>query len=267
MVTLLVSLVAVALVVPAQPAADGDRRLGGHAPQVVFQRDIGDELIQEASRLNVYRLEPPGLDMRSFSTLGQRLFRGRVGGDPVRLDTVVAVSGDQRPSDFMMLDTHSGLFSFSRGFADQIDDRAGELPTPERAADIARQLLAENGLAPRRSEEMVLAHVGRVRSQSYDPTTGTEGQILDQMLTVYFARVVDGTMVVGSASKMIVHVGDGGQVFGGIVRWRELGAQTRPRARDLRSAQRVGPETVPAQALRMLENASADATPPGEEPE
>ncbi|MGD9497808.1 MAG: hypothetical protein AB7Y46_16010 [Armatimonadota bacterium] len=208
-------------------------------PTVAFETRIDPNLLQRASGLNVYRLEPPRFDRSVFGALGERLFEGQLRGQQVQLEGLMAMSSADNPSDFLLLDTQSGLLSFSRGMADQIDDRRGELPGEEQAASIARNFLMQMGLGPRDEKQMVLAHVGRIRSRSFDPQTGNEGPVLDQMLTVYFGRQVDDLMVVGGGSKMIVQIGDGGRGVGAGVRWRELGAATRVDAKNLRSAEQL----------------------------
>jgi len=218
-------------------AAQAQPYRGG--PEIRFGTNIDPALIRRAADLKVYKLQPPKLKSGMFGDLAGRLFPGGLRGKTVKADKAMAWSDDANPDNFMMLDTGSGLFSMSRGMAGQIDDKPGKLPDDAKAADLARTFLKQNDLGPRNDKEMVLAHIGRIRSRSYDPGKGVEGPIRDQMLTVNFSRLVDDTGIIGGASKMIVQIGDDGNVVGAGIRWRELGAGKLVGAKALRTPEQL----------------------------
>ena len=203
--------------------------------QIVFKEKPSEETLARAAKLQVYELQPVEVDRRSFDSLAEQLFPGGLKGKPVQVDGVIGMSDAQKPSNFIMLELETGYLSFTRGMADQIDDKPGNLPSDDKAVEIAHDFLRNNNLWPGNSEEMVLGRIGRVHSTSFDPTTGRKGPVRDQMLTVYLARQIDDIPVIGSGSKMIVRIGDGGEVVGGARRWVELGRGRRLRAEDLRS--------------------------------
>jgi hypothetical protein len=97
----------------------------------------------------------------------------------------------------------------------------------------------KNKLGPGNPTEMTLAHVGHIRSVSFDPNTGEHGPVRDQMLTVYFQRKLNGVPVIGSGSKMIVRIGDDGKVVGGARRWTEFGRARALTRKDLRSVRQL----------------------------
>ncbi len=206
-------------------------------PEVRFEAKLDPEIFERATMLRVYRLEAPRFNRGSFGPLARRLFNGELRGETTVVGGMLAQADDR--SNFLMLDTRSGLMSMSRGMADQIDERPGELPGPNAAARIARNFLDENGLGPGDPKQRVLTHIGHIRSSWFNPETGEQGQPMLQMYSIYFGRVVDDVEVVGAASKMIVQIGDGGEVVGAAFNWRELGRSLVVSARDLRSDEQI----------------------------
>ncbi len=208
-------------------------------PKIVFEKNINPEWIRDAAKMKLYRLQPSKLGSAQFNSLAQQLFGTNMNREDTSPDGMLVRTDAANPSNFMMLDPASGLLSISRGMADLIDDNPGQLPGEETAVKIARDFLNQYGLGPGNNNEMQLAHIGHIRSQSFDPRTGKEGPTRDQMLTVYFSRLIDGKEVVGGGSKMIVQVGDGGKVAGAGIRWRELGNATLVGEKGIRSAERI----------------------------
>jgi len=216
----------------AQP---GDPRAAG-GPKISFAKPIDPALLQRAAGLKVYKLQPPRLTRADFDGTCALLLPAVQRSQIVTAGSAIARS---QGSNFILLDTRSGLLSMSKGFADQVDDRAGDLPSEARAAEIARAWLKTNKLGPADEKQFVLARVGHIRSKSFNPATGAEGPVLDQILTVNFSRLVDGTGVIGAASKMIVQVGDGGSVVGAGIDWRELGDGSVVTAKNLRTPEQI----------------------------
>ena len=70
---------------------------------------------------------------------------------------------------------------------------------------------------PKSQKELHLLHSGGLRADS------PNGQgVIDKMLTLTYGRYLDGVPVIGSGSKIVVHVGDQGEVTGLIHKWREI---------------------------------------------
>lgn len=203
--------------------------------QIVFKEMPSEEILARAAKLQVYELQPVEIDRGSFDSLAKQLFPGGLEGRPVQVNGVIGMSDAEKPSNFMMLELETGYLSFTHGMANQIDDKPGNLPSDDKAVEIARDFLRKNNLRPGNVEEMVLGRIGRVHSTSFDPRTGKKGPVRDQMLTVYLARQIDNIPVIGSGSKMIVRIGDEGEVVGGARRWTELGHGRRLKPEDLRS--------------------------------
>jgi hypothetical protein len=203
--------------------------------RIVFTAKPAEDMLARAARLQVYPLQPPRLDRRTFDAQAEQLFRGELRGEAVQGNGTISLADTEKTSHFMSLELRTGYLSFNRGMADQIDDRPGKLPPDKEAEAIAREFLRKNDLGPGNPEEMELARIGHIKSSSFNPETGKKGPVLDQMVTVYFGRRLDGVPVTGSGSKMIVRIGDGGEVVGGARRWTERGRGRRLNREQLRS--------------------------------
>ena len=81
----------------------------------------------------------------------------------------------------------------------------------------ARKFLADNNLMPTDQSELKLAHIGGLRASKAETK-----ETIDKMKTAHFNRQIDGLPVVRPGSKMVVHLGDKGEVTGLIHRWREV---------------------------------------------
>ncbi|HJN17455.1 MAG TPA: hypothetical protein QGH10_18260 [Armatimonadota bacterium] len=196
-------------------------RLQGRGPEVKFEANLTGDVLERAQNLNVYRLAPSKLGRESLSQLQNDIF-GRGLGQVVNAGQLMGMSDPDNPANFLMLDARSGYMSFDRGLADEIDDNRAELPGDREAEDIARELFTGLEIGPENDKELVLGHISRIRSQSFDPATGQEGDIITQALVVHLARELDGVRVIGPGSKLIARIGDGGKIVGGSSRWRDV---------------------------------------------
>ncbi|MCP4456260.1 MAG: hypothetical protein GY809_32785 [Planctomycetes bacterium] len=211
----------------------------GPDQQIVFKTKLSDDMLARAAKLSVYTLQPAGVDRGTFDMRAQQLFGRELSGTAILANGVITMAGTSKASNFMMLDLGTGYLSFNRGMADQIDDKPGNLPSDDKAVDLAREFLNKNKLGPGHLKEMTLAHVGHIRSASFDPKTEIQGPVRDQMLTIYFGRKLNDVPVVGSGSTMIVRIGDEGKVVGGARRWTEHDAGRSLKVKDLRSVEQL----------------------------
>lgn len=114
----------------------------------------------------------------------------------------------------------TGDLRFQRNFSAYLGDFKPTLPTGEEAVKIAQTFLASNGLQAANERELTLAHIGGLRSSSM--IGDKPGPVIDKLVTVNFARQVNGLPVIGPGSKMVVNIGNKGEVIGLIRHWREL---------------------------------------------
>ena len=119
----------------------------------------------------------------------------------------------------------NGNFSFSKVTTGYMNTTP-QLPEREAAEKIAQRYLTEKGLYPKNGNELKLVHSGGVRSQNV--INGTKaGTIVDHLLTFTYGRMIDSLPVIGAGSKIIVQVGDKGEVYGVTRQWREVTYQNR----------------------------------------
>jgi len=118
-------------------------------------------------------------------------------------------------------DLNTGNFEFSKITRAYLDNDALKLPSEQEAQKIAQDFLKSNGIAVKNNAEIRLVHSGGIRSQSI--VNGRQaGPIIDKVRTLTYGRVIDGMPVIGVGSKIIVQVGDKGQVLALTRKWREL---------------------------------------------
>jgi hypothetical protein len=118
-------------------------------------------------------------------------------------------------------DLNNGNFEFSKITKAYLDNDALKLPSEEEAVKIAREFLRTNAISPKNDAEIRLVHSGGIRSQSI--VNGKQaGPIIDKVRTLTYGRIIDSLPVIGAGSKIVIQIGDKGQVLGVTRRWREL---------------------------------------------
>jgi len=128
----------------------------------------------------------------------------------------------------------TGDVNFSRNFSRYLGNFVPKLPTPDAAVKVATEFLKQNRLLPANPEELKVAHVGGLRTTSV-LATGKPGPVVDKLVTISFARELNGVPVIGAGSKVIINVGDGGEIIGVSRRWRELDKPVRLTGNDILS--------------------------------
>jgi hypothetical protein len=128
----------------------------------------------------------------------------------------------------------TGDIRFHRGMSRYLGDFEPKLPTKDKAVSLAQEFLKANDLLPNNLDELKLAHVGGLRAMN--TIDGKQaGPVLEKLVTLSYSRVVDGLPVIGPGSKLVLDLGDRGEVVSLIRHWRELNTSTR--------------KTIPRQAL------------------
>jgi hypothetical protein len=123
-------------------------------------------------------------------------------------------------------DLNNGNFTFNRSMKQYLGTNAPQLPAREEAIRRAEEFLNNNGLMPKNRNELTLAHYGGLRAAAVIDGK-TAGPVIDKLVTVTYGRKVDDVSVYGPGSKVVVHLGNKGEVMGAIYRWRELNASSR----------------------------------------
>lgn len=115
----------------------------------------------------------------------------------------------------------TGDLSFNRNFSRYLGDFVPKLPTTDYALKTANLFLGKNGLLPVNPDELKVAHVGGLRTNAV-LSTGKPGPVVDKLVTLTFSRELNGLPVIGAGSKMVINIGDAGEIISLTRRWREL---------------------------------------------
>jgi hypothetical protein len=138
-------------------------------------------------------------------------------------DNIVRYVSDNDVNTTLEHNLVTGDLSFNRKFSRYIGEFTPKLPDDEQAVEIAMAFLEENQLMPTRKEQLKVAHIGGLRSNIVDKD-GNPGPVIDKLRTISFSRSLGNLPVIGAGSKVVVNIGDRGEVIGVIKRWRELSA-------------------------------------------
>ena len=127
----------------------------------------------------------------------------------------------------------NGNFEFSKLTA-AYNNLVPRLPSKDEAVKIAENYMSSQNISPKDMAQLKLVHTGGVRAQSVLDGQRA-GPIVDKLITLTYGRVIDSLPVIGSGSKIIVNIGDKGEVMGMTRRWRELnmGEKKQAKAEEL----------------------------------
>jgi hypothetical protein len=118
-------------------------------------------------------------------------------------------------------DLNNGNFAFSKLTNSYLMKMVPTLPSKAEAMKIAENFMKSKSIAPRNGSEIRLVHFGGLRSQSV-LNAKQAGPIVDKLLTLTYGRIIDSLPVIGSGSKIIINIGDKGEILGITKHWREL---------------------------------------------
>ncbi|HEV2830143.1 MAG TPA: hypothetical protein VGW76_21265 [Pyrinomonadaceae bacterium] len=141
-------------------------------------------------------------------------------------DNTIYFTSKDDVSETFENDLNNGNFTFNRSMKQYMGTNAPQLPAREEAIRRAEEFLNNNGLMPKNRNELTLAHYGGLRAAAVIDGK-TAGPVIDKLVTVTYGRKVDDVSVYGPGSKVVVHLGNKGEVMGAIYRWRELNASSR----------------------------------------
>lgn len=179
---------------------DEGKQQRAHNPQkTVFVYELNPSVAVKANNF-------PAL-VRKFAGKGFQALKQTRDGGAIRF-----TSND--PSEFYEVNEAEGRFSFSKNLSRYMGNFKPSLPEPKAAQEIAKQFLTENKLMAENTAEMQLIHSGGLRSDDEN------GSVIDKMITLTYGRVIDGVPVIGKGSKIVVNVGDKGEVEGVIRNWK-----------------------------------------------
>ena len=120
-------------------------------------------------------------------------------------------------SSYFSINNQTSFWSFSKNIDRYFGNFTPQLPDDKEAARIANNFLSKNKLMPADQQQVHLVHSGGLRGQAAKSLTTK-----DVYRTLNFSRVLDSLPVIGPGSRIIVHVGDKGEITGATYRWREV---------------------------------------------
>jgi hypothetical protein len=178
-------------------------------------------LLKPNARWRVYQLAPAEVNTAKFQSttgrlLGTQQLRGKVAESERRLQ----YADPQDASMFSTQDKQTGHLSFQKSLAKYLGESIPKLPDAKSAENMAMEFLRKNDFAPKNQAELKMVHAGGVRMTSMK--NGRGGPVIDKLRTFSYARMLEGIPVQGGGSKIVVHVGDGGEIVGMNRRWREV---------------------------------------------
>lgn len=145
-------------------------------------------------------------------------------------------------------DLNNGNFEFSKITKASLDNDALKLPSEEEAIRIAKDFLKTNNIAAKNDGEIRLVHSGGIRSQSI--VNGKQGgPIIDKVRTLTYGRIIDSLPVIGGGSKIIIQIGDKGQVLGVTRKWRELKTADK---KEIKAEEMIGIKEAAELAKRQI---------------
>lgn len=195
---------------------------------------------QTSSPLALFRLEAPPATLERAEDLVRRFV------EPSPTAAVGVVEGEyvfasrRDPSRFLTLDPLTGEVNFGVGLADYFGLSRPDLPDSPIASFLAGAFLRSSGFLPPDPSQLRLVHVGGMAMAAREP--GSDGAPIDKLVTLHYARSIAGRPVVGSGSKIVLHLGHRGEVVGMIHKWRDAVPLRRLTATELVR----GPEVIRA---------------------
>lgn len=186
---------------------------------------------KEKNALKAFRMKEGYKGDAAAKELGDKLLKMAKASDQVMLkgdamsNKMMHVSKND-PSSHFRIDKTTGDFSFHKGFKEYENDRATQgLPTKENAPAMAKKYLSDLGLLPEKQDELVLRHVGGL--SQVDVKDGKPSAELKKTVIVHFGRVIDGVDVGGPGSKMVVELGENGELVSIQRRWMEKNVEAK----------------------------------------
>lgn len=180
----------------------------------------------------VYHFENKGVADPADSKKMLRRFLGErdIGNLYKSDENSVYYVSDEDVNETFQQDLNNGNFTFNRSMKKYAGDYAPQLPGQEEAVRVAEAFLNQNALLPANRAELKVAHIGGLRASNVIDGVRA-GPVIDKLLTVTYSRTIDNLPVIGPGSKIVVNLGEKGEVMGLIHRWRELTPSSKQQVR------------------------------------
>ncbi|MDX6694644.1 MAG: hypothetical protein QOF02_2247 [Blastocatellia bacterium] len=179
-------------------------------------------------------------------------------GDLYKSDenTVYYVSKDDVSETFEH-DLNNGNITYNKSMKKYMGDFVPQLPSREEAIKMAEEFLNKNALQPGNMGELRLAHFGGLRASSVIDGKKA-GPVIDELVALTYGRTIDNMPVMGPGSKIVVNIGDKGEVMGLIRRWRELSAGSK---KQVQPEEMISQREAEEMARRQIMSEYGEKTP------
>jgi uncharacterized protein YuzE len=209
----------------------------------------GCEQTAKQTPLYIYTFEPTAsLTINSTKGLIEQFIGEK---DPVNIvksdENKVYFTAKSDLNDRFEQDLNTGNFSYTKGFGKYMGNYAPKLPTSKEAIKIADDFLTAQKLAPRNKSELQLLHEGGLRAMTTDGKN--KGPVVDKLIELTYGRQLDSTPVIGIGSKIVVKVGENGEIIGLTRHWRELNLTTK---KTVETAQMISSEEAESLARKQI---------------
>ncbi|MEZ4886185.1 MAG: hypothetical protein R3E32_15730 [Chitinophagales bacterium] len=194
-----------------------------------FQPSVYKNLITYTKGdLFVFETEKPSpKKMDQFSEKSRQLLGNRLSVPSIRSNEVMERSKSD-PTAFFEANISEGKLAFNKGMQNYLDKGGRELPSQENANKASLQFIQESGLAPENKEELIMMHSGGLRT-----SFAGSNETIDVLRTVTYGRLLDGVPVYGAGSKIIVQVGNKGEIVGATSRWKKVQETSKKRVGEV----------------------------------
>jgi hypothetical protein len=213
--------------------------------QIKFDIDVA-ALVKPDVKWQVYTLAAPQVTAAGFqSQLGQFLGQDASRGKVNTVDDRLVYVGPTDASVYCSQDKATGNLSLKKSLGAYLGEKTPQLPDAGAAEKMALESLQKYKLAPKNNNEIKMIHSGGLRMTSVKEGKG--GSIIDKLRTITFGRRLDEIPVQGSGSKIVVRIGDRGDIVALTRRWREVA-----RARPVKAEELKDPRQVDEELRRLL---------------
>lgn len=171
----------------------------------------------QEEQMFVFEFGKSRVNMDSFKSLVENVNGKPVGNFQIDEEGNLLLYVDDSDNIYFEQNILTEKLSFNRGIQKYLGDFKPELPSAKVAEEIALEFLKKNNFMPETEKELHLLHSGGLRA---DLPNGRG--VIDKMITLTYGRYLLGVPVIGSGSKIVVNVGDQGEVTGLVHKWREI---------------------------------------------
>lgn len=127
-------------------------------------------------------------------------------------------------------DLNTGNITYSKSMKEYYGATVPKLPSAQEAERICMEFLKKNRFIPDDNSNIKLVHQGGLRATGV--IEGKKGgPVIDKMLTLTYGRYLDSIPVIGPGSKLVVNIGNNGEIMSVVKRIRVINASSKVQAK------------------------------------